>query len=124
MAKKGNTTGPMRWFRHRWLVEAEAILLVGVAQELIQRQISGVSLPHWGKTLWTMACILGIMGGLIVALRIVAHRAVNKAHQTVRAMPFPAPYFLLHLLALSGIFLLYAWVWNFWPVMDAQGNFR
>ena len=115
MAKKANNGLP-RWFRHRWLVEAEAILLVGVAQELIQRRIASVGLPNWGKVLWTMGCTLGVLGGLVLVLRFFAKHSVTKAHQTVQAIPLPTPFFLVHLAALGGLFFLYAFVWNLLPL--------
>lgn len=122
MAKKNG--GLPRWFRHRWLVEVEAVLLVGVAQELLQRQINTLGLPNWGKTLWTMGCTLGVLGGLVVVLRLLAKRSVTKAHQTVQAIPLPTPYLLIHIAAFAGLFLLYAWVWNFWPVFSQRTLLR
>lgn len=124
MAKKNGNGGLPRWFRHRWLVEAEAVLLVGVAQELLQRQIGVLGLPNWGKTLWTMGCVLGIMGGLIMTLRVFAKQSVSKAHQTVQAMPVPAPYLFFHLAAFVCLFFLYAWVWDFWPVLGQRTLLR
>jgi hypothetical protein len=101
-----------RWLRHRSLVTGEAILVVGVVQQLIQQHISELALPNWGKVLWVMASTLGLLGVVLVFVRIVAVKSVAKAHDVVQAIPLPTPTLLIHLLVYGGLFLLYAKVWD------------
>jgi H+/Cl- antiporter ClcA len=114
MARKGKSSGWFPWFRHRWLVEAEAILVVGVVQELLQRQVKIQGWPKWGMTLWIMGCTLGLLGGLVVIMRLVARRAMAHTHKVASSVPILSP-LILHLLVLAVLFLLYAWVWKHWP---------
>jgi hypothetical protein len=101
-----------RWLRHRALVTGEAILIVGVVQQLIQERIAGLSLPNWGKVLWVMASTLGALGVALVVVRIIAVKGVAKAHDVVQAIPLPTPTLLIHVLVYGGLFLLYARVWD------------
>lgn len=117
MARKNSGFFP--WFRHHWLVEAEAILLVGVVQELLQRLIKAQGWPKWSMTLWIMGCTLGLLGGLVMILRLIAKRAMAQTHQVARAMPILSP-LIIHLLVLAGLFFLYAWVWRLWPPFTLQ----
>ena len=114
MARSGGGTGIFRGM-HRWLVRTEAILVVGVAQELVQRLIKAQGWPRWGQTLWIMGCTLGMLGGLLLVLRTFATKTVSGTHQVARKLPFPAPLLLLHVAALPSLFLIYAWVWHLWP---------
>lgn len=115
MAKSDRSSLMPRWFRHRWLVEAEAVLLVGVGQQVLQGYVAHLGWPRWGQVLWTMGCTLGILGGVLLFVRVIAKTSVAKAHQTVQKMPLPLPLLFLHVLAFAGLFCLYAWVWDLWP---------
>jgi hypothetical protein len=111
--RKGGRGGWVpRWLRHRALVTGEAILLVGVVQQLIQERIGGLSLPNWGKVLWVMASTLGALGVALFAVRIIMVKGVAKAHDVVQAIPLPTPTLLIHFLVYGGLFLLYARVWD------------
>jgi hypothetical protein len=109
--KKKGSSMP-RWLRHRALIASEAILLVGAVQELVQQRVAALPLPNWGKVLWTMASVLGMLGLLLFFLHPLAKSGVSKGHDVVQAIPLPLPTLLVHLLAYGGIFLLYAWVWK------------
>jgi hypothetical protein len=111
--RKGSRGGWVpRWLRHRALVTGEAILIVGVVQQLIQEHISNLSLPNWGKVLWVMASTLGALGVALVVVRAIAVKGVAKAHDVVQNIPLPTPSLLIHLLVYGGLFLLYARVWD------------
>jgi hypothetical protein len=97
-----------RWLRHRALVTGEAILIVGVVQQLIQSHVSQLPLPNWGKVLWAMASTLGVLGIALVVVRLLAVKSVAKAHDMVQALPLPTPSLFIHLLVYGGLFLLYA----------------
>lgn len=101
-----------RWLRHRALVTGEAILVVGVLQQLLQQRINELAMPNWGKVLWVMASTLGLLGVILVLVRVVAVKGVAKAHDVVQAIPLPTPTLFIHLLVYGGLFLLYAKVWD------------
>jgi hypothetical protein len=115
MARSGKNSGMFSWFRHRRLIEVEAILLAGVAQELVQRKIKAMAWPHWGQTLWIMGCTLGMLGGLVLVLRAFAQGTVAGTHRAARRLPFRLPLLAMHGAALFALFVLYAWVWKLWP---------
>lgn len=112
--RPAKTRASRSWIRNSWFLEAEAILLVGVAQELLQRQIKGMGWPKWGQTLWIMGCVLGILGGLVVLMRGFTKHAVTQTHKAAQSVPLVPP-ILFHLLAFVGLFFLYAWIWDLWP---------
>ncbi len=110
-----NGNGRSGWSPHRRLVGAETILVAGVVQELLQRQIKAFHWPHWGQTLWIMGCTLGMLGGVLLVLRMIAKKAVKGTHRAARRLPFPVPLLVLHAAVLAGLFVLYACIWNLWP---------
>ena len=99
----------------RWLLNFEAILVAGVVQELLQRQVKALGWPHWGQTLWIMGCTLGMLGALVLTLRVLAQRTLSKTQKAARMLPIPLPEISLHAASLAGLFFLYAWVWHLWP---------
>ncbi len=101
-----------RWLRHRALVTGEAILLVGVLQQLIQQHVGTLGLPNWAKVLWVMASTLGALGVALVVVRLILRKGVATAHDMVQAIPLPTPTLLIHLLVYGGLYLLYAKVWE------------
>jgi hypothetical protein len=121
MARKGKSFSFFPWFRHHWLVEVEAILLVGVVQELLQRQIKAQGWPNWSMTLWIMGCTLGLLGGLVMVLRLIAKRAMAQTHKVVSGVPIFSP-MIIHLLVLAGLFVLYACVYKLWPPFTLSGK--
>ncbi len=114
MARSGGISGVFGWM-HRWLVRTEAILVAGVAQELVQRLIKAQGWPRWAQVLWIMGCTLGMLGGLVLVLRTFATKTVSSTHQAARKLPLPAPLLLMHAAALPGLFCIYAWGWHLWP---------
>lgn len=99
-------------FRHRTLVAAEAVLLVGVAQQLLSQQVAGAAVPNAAKILFTMVGVLGVLGGMVLLARAFAIKGVSQTHNVIKALPIPAATWLLHLAAFGGLFLLYAVVWH------------
>ncbi len=115
MARSGKNSGLFSWLRHRRLVEVEAVLLAGVAQELVQRKIKTMAWPHWGQALWIMGCTLGMLGGLVLVLRALAEGTVSGTHRAAKGLPFRLPLLAMHAAVLAALFLTYAWVWRLWP---------
>jgi hypothetical protein len=110
-----------RFFRHRTLVGLETVLLVGVAQQLFQAWVVAHLQSNAAKVLFTMAGVVGLFGGLFVAIQMVMHLGVDKSHQMVRSMPIRFPLVLAHAVLLVAIFYLYAWAGGLpvWPMAAA-----
>jgi hypothetical protein len=125
MAKKKSASWTPTWLRHRALLTGEAILVVGVVQEIIQRQVNHLAWPNYGKVLWIMACTLGVLGVLLLAIRQLIKRGLAKTHDVVQAMPLPLPVLLTHVAFYVALFYLYAWVWSLpvWPLGIADSTF-
>jgi hypothetical protein len=107
--KKGKTP---KWLRHRTLVAAESVLLVGVGQQLLSRQIDAVQMPNPARVLFIMASTLGVLGGMVLLARALATKGVAQTHQVAKALPIPAGTWLVHVAAFAGLFVLYAVVWH------------
>ncbi len=111
MGTKSHSRAP-KAFRHRTLVAAEAVLLVGVAQQLLSQQVANAAVPNVAKILFTMIGVLGVLGGMVLLARAFAIKGVAQTHNVIKALPIPAATWLLHLAAFAGLFLLYAIVWQ------------
>ncbi len=118
MAKKQDSSWTPSWLKHRALLAGEAILVVGVIQELVQRQMNHLGLPPHGKVLWIMACTLGVLGVLLLVVQTVIKRSLAKTHDVVQGIPLPMPFLLVHAALYVGLFYLYAFVWDLpvWPL--------
>jgi len=118
MPKKKDSSWTPSWLKHRALLAGEVILVIGVVQELIQRQVNHLGLPPYGKVLWLMACTLGVLGVLLLVVQAVIKRSLAKTHDVVQGIPVPMPMLLIHGAAYIGLFYLYAFVWNLpvWPL--------
>ena len=104
------------WLRHRQLLTTEAVLLVGVGMELLQRWVTThQEVPWWIKTVEVMVVNAGMLGGLLLVLTTWTKGSLSGASRAVRAVPLPSPLLILHLAAFGGIFALYARIWDFWP---------
>lgn len=104
------------WLRHRQVLTTEAVLLVALGMELAQRWVTAhQDVPWWVKTIAMMVVSAGLLGGLLLILTTWAKGSLSSATRAVQSVPLPAPLLLAHIVAVSGIFVLYAWVWDFWP---------
>lgn len=105
------------WLRHRQVLTTEAVLLVALGMELVQRWVTGHQVvPWWVKTIEVMVVNAGMLGGLLLILTTWTKGSLSSATRAVQSVPLPAPLLLAHLAALGGIFVLYARVWEFWPI--------
>ena len=104
-----------KWLSHRRVVGVEVVLLVGVAHHVFERWIMDLGLPNWAETLFTMIGVIGAFSLLFAAVNALASFGVGQAHQAIKATPLPLPGLVIHLAALGGLFLLYAWLWDQWP---------
>jgi len=121
MTKRRRSSWVPVWLKHRGLMTGEVILLIGVVQELVQRQMNHLGLPPYGKVLWIMACTLGVLGVLLMVVQAALKRSLAKTHEVVQAIPLPTPLLLVHAALYVGLFYLYAWMWEqpIWPLPAA-----
>lgn len=115
MARKRSSWVPA-WLRHRQILTTEAVLLVAVGMELLQRWITDHhEVPWWAKTLDVMVVNAGLLGGVLLLLTAWMRGSLSGATRAVQAVPIPAPLLFVHLAVLAGLFVLYARIWGFWP---------
>ena len=125
MAKTSRRGGGGPGFlRHRNLIAAEALLLVGLAKDFISDFIKSQpasTLPNWGKVLFVMAATMGVLGVFFAVLEKVTKGGVAKTHEVVKALPLPAPMLAIHGAVLVGLFYLYAHLLRLpvWPLLGA-----
>jgi hypothetical protein len=113
MAKMRQSSLP-KWLRHRTLLATEAVLIVGVVQELMQRWVMKQDLANAAKVLFVMLSTIGIIGLVLVIVRTLVLRSLEKTHQVAKAMFLPMAVSVMHVLILVSIFYLYAYVWELW----------
>ncbi len=103
---------PFRWLKHSTLVGAEAMLLVGAAQQLLSQRIGVVKMPNAARIVVTMAMVLGVLTGLNMLMRLIAHKGMSHTHDVAKALPIPAATVLAHCATFACLFLLYAVIWH------------
>jgi hypothetical protein len=99
--------------RHRALIATEAVLLVGLLKDYLTHQIMQPNWPPWGKVLFVMGSTVGVLGGLYLIFERLARAGVARTHDVVKAVPLPAPYIIIHVVVLCGLFELYSYALGF-----------
>lgn len=119
MAKKRQSMLP-KWLRHRTLLATEAVLIIGVFQELMQRWVMKQELPNTLKVMFVMLATVGIIGLLLVIVQTLVIRSLEKTHEVAKAMFVPLAVMIMHGVILLSIFYLYAYVWDLlvWPLKE------
>ncbi len=109
------------WLRHRTLLAAEGVLLIGVLQELMQRWVLHYQLENTLKVAFIMLATVGVIGLLLVMVQAMIIRSLAKTHDVVKSMPVPMPVVVLHVAVFIALFYLYAWMWELpvWPMPGA-----
>lgn len=110
-SKKGGGVTP-RWMRHRALIAAESVLLVGVGQKLLSEWLESVPMPNGARIAMTMAMTLGVLGSLVLFAKGMTSKGVEQTAEVAKALPLPASTWLFHVAAFFGLFCLYAVVWH------------
>jgi hypothetical protein len=105
-----------RIFRHRSLIALEAMLVMGVAKDIIAARVLASTLPSYGKVLFLMGATVGLFGGLYVIVQRLSARGVEGAHAVARALPLPLPYWIAHAGVLAALYLLYAYMHGIKPL--------
>jgi len=110
MARSGGKRrrGSTRWFRHKGLIAVEAMLVLGLAKDVLTERVKESTLPSYGKVLFLMAATIGLFGGLYVVLERLSARGVAKAHEVAQSLPLPLPYWIVHIGLLAALYFLYA----------------
>jgi hypothetical protein len=101
-------SGGARWLRHKGLIAVEAMLVLGLAKDLLTDRVKASALPSYGKVLFLMAATIGVFGGLYFVLERLSTRGVEKAHEVARALPLPLPYWIVHAALLAALYYFYA----------------
>lgn len=116
MARRRSDSSLPLWLRHRALMTTEAVLLVTVGQELLQRWITNHSgVPWWIKTGEVMVVNAGLLGGMLLLIIALARSSLSGAHRAAQVIPVPAPLLVMHIAIFIVIFVVYAVVWGFLP---------
>jgi len=97
-----------RWFSNQRLISAEAILLVGLLDNLLETHVRGLSCSAAVKTFFFMLSTVGAFGILLSVAVLLAKRSLAHGHKLFQALPISTPDLVLHGLALAGIYWLYA----------------
>jgi len=95
------------FLKHRHLMAAEAVLVVGLLKGVLDDQVKAADLPNWGKVVFLMAGTVGLLGGLYWVIEGLTARGIERAHGLMRA--FSLHYFGVHGLVLLVLFFVYAW---------------
>jgi len=88
----------------------EALLLIGALETLAEDQLLASTYPPWVKVFFSMALVVGLFGGLLLATQRVAAGGLERTRGVVQALPLPATQLLLHLGIFAALYLLYAWI--------------
>lgn len=111
MAKKKAKAG-RRWFDHRALVLSEAVLAVGLLQELLEAWILSLpTVPPLLRVVAAVAVVVGTLGGMMLILRRRLQDWISGTHQQLTKR-LPLPSVLAHATILLGLFLGYCWLWD------------
>jgi hypothetical protein len=98
------------------LIALEAMLVMGVAKDVVTARVMSSTLPSYGKVLFLMAATVGLFGGLYVVIQRLSARSVEGAHAFARALPLPLPYWIAHIGVLVALYLLYAYMHGLKPL--------
>jgi hypothetical protein len=98
------------FLRHRSLIAIEAMLVMGLAKDVLGSRVKSSELPSYAKVLFIMAMTIGLFGGLFVILERMSSRGVAKAHEVAQSLPLPFAYWLAHAGLFIALYFLYAYM--------------
>lgn len=97
----------------RKLILLETVLVVGLLEELAEDAVLAWDLVHpLVRVLIAIGLVVGAFGGMVLVFQDYVRRGVARTHDAVRRLPIPVPMLGVHALALLGLFLAYAWMWD------------
>lgn len=110
--KKAGTPTKRRWLDHRALVLSEAVLAVGLLQELLENWILALpDVPPLLRVVAAIAVVVGTLGGMMLVLRDRMHEWIAGTHDALQAR-LSVPSVVLHALFLLTLFAGYCWLWD------------
>jgi hypothetical protein len=96
--------------RHKSLIAVEAMLVMGLAKDVLGTRVKSSDLPSYAKVLFIMAMTVGIFGGLFVILERMSTRGMERAHAVAQSLPLPFSYWLAHAALFVALYFLYAYM--------------
>jgi hypothetical protein len=101
-----------RWFDHRGLLISEAVMAVGLLQEVLEHWVLGLeTIPPLLRVLAGVGIVVGTMGGLLLVVRKSIQKGLKTTHSAVSQIT-PLPSVVVHLGIVSLLFLGYAIQWD------------
>lgn len=94
------------FLKHRTLMAAEAVLVVGLLKGLMETWVKAADLPNWGKVVFIMAGTLGLLGGLYWVIESITTAGVARTHAMLSG--FSLPHLSVHGLVFVVLFFLYS----------------
>jgi hypothetical protein len=94
------------FLKHRNLMAAEAVLVVGLLKGLMETWVKSANLPNYGKVLFIMAGTLGLLVGLYWLIESLTSAGVKKTHALLKT--FSLPQLFVHALVFAALFFVYA----------------
>lgn len=92
--------------KHRTLMAAEAVLVVGLLKGVMETWVKAADLPNYGKVLFIMAGTLGLLGGLYWLLGSITSAGVKQTHALLRS--FSLPQLFVHAFVFVVLVVVYA----------------
>ncbi|MFW5845263.1 MAG: hypothetical protein ACOCXJ_03460 [Planctomycetota bacterium] len=108
MARRGGLFLP-RWLRHRYLLAAEALLVMDVLLRLLEHLLVQTGWRPWVIVLIVMVLVVGLLGVVVLAMERLARSSVEAVHDLIRHLPLPIPLLVVHIVVFGGCFLAIAW---------------
>jgi len=103
----------MKWFSHRRLLLAEAVLVAGLAQMAAHAWLMDQHhLPAWLRVLLSMAMVVGVFGGLFLLIQRSISWGLQKTVTTMKRRVGLATTVLPHVVFALILFAAYAWFWG------------
>lgn len=94
------------FLKHRTLMAAEIVLVVGLLKGVMETWVKSAELPNYAKVLFIMAGTLGLLGGLYWLIESITSTGVKKTHALLKS--FSLPHVLVHALVFVVLFFVYA----------------
>ncbi len=113
MAGRKKSKGKVLWWLdHRALVLSEAVLAVGLLQELLESWILQLgAVPPVVRIIAAVAVVVGTLGGMMILLRKRLQDWISGTHGALTSR-LPLPSVLAHALIFGVLFLGYCWLWD------------
>jgi hypothetical protein len=92
--------------KHRTLMAAEAVLVVGLLRGLLESSLKAGHLPNYAKVLFLMAGTLGLFGGMYLLIESITSAGLKQTHTLLKRVSLPRIF--VHAAVFAVLFVLYA----------------